>query len=145
MEKETISTDQQNVAPKESIRMVEMYDTLSNHKYTSIFHEEQIENNAPHHFFIVDKASAVNRENFNPIILGSIDFQNGPILTSGVNGVMGENLIAICIKRLEYFQNSDFATKENAMALTKLQEAMMWLQKRTSDRELREVEGTHNI
>ncbi len=72
-----------------------------------------------------------------------IRFQNGPIAEYGVNGVTQEVLLAICIDRLECFQSGPYACYENAMALIKLQEAQMWLQKRTRDRMARGVEGTH--
>jgi len=72
-------------------------------------------------------------------------FQNGPIPENGVNGLTQEVLIAICIDRLEGFQSGQFACRENALALTKLQEAQMWLLKRTRDRIARDVEGTHEV
>lgn len=72
-----------------------------------------------------------------------IRFQNGPILESGVNGISGEALLAIVEDRLIGFQSGQFACRENAIALTKIQEAMMWLQKRTRDRMARGVEGTN--
>jgi len=72
-----------------------------------------------------------------------IKFQNGPILESGVNGISGEALLAIVEDRLLGFQSGQFACRENAVALTKIQEAMMWLQKRTMDRMKRGVEGTN--
>lgn len=72
-----------------------------------------------------------------------IHFQNGPIQESGVNGISNESLLAIVEDRLIGFQSGQFACRENAVALTKLQEAMMWLQKRTRDRMARGVEGTN--
>jgi hypothetical protein len=72
-----------------------------------------------------------------------IVFQNGPILESGVNGLSNEALLAVVEDRLLGFQSGPFACRENAIALTKLQEAMLWLQKRTRDRMARGVEGTH--
>lgn len=72
-----------------------------------------------------------------------ISFQNGPIAEAGVNGVTQEALIAICIDRIQCFQAGPFACPENALALTKLEEAQMWLQKRTRDRMARNVEGTN--
>ena len=72
-----------------------------------------------------------------------IHFQNGPINEAGVNGITQEALLAICIDRLECFQAGPYACRENAIALTKLQEAQMWLQKRTRDRMARGVGGTH--
>lgn len=73
-----------------------------------------------------------------------IDFQNGPLQETGnvPNGLSVESLLAICEDRLVGFQSGQFACRENAVALTKLQESMMWLQKRTRDRMARGVEGT---
>lgn len=75
-------------------------------------------------------------------VLVPIRFQNGPIAESGVNGISNEALLAIVEDRLLGFQSGPYACRENAVALTKLQEAMMWLQKRTRDRVARGVEGT---
>lgn len=72
-----------------------------------------------------------------------INFQNGPILEAGINGVSGEALVAVVIDRLRSFQAGPFACRDNAVAITKLEEAMMWLQKRTRDRLSRGVEGTN--
>ena len=71
-------------------------------------------------------------------------FQNGPIQeVGGVNGVSQEALLAIVIDRLRSFQAGPYACRENALALTKCEEALMWLQKRTQDRLRRGVEGTN--
>lgn len=72
-----------------------------------------------------------------------IEFQNGPIQEFGLNGISNEALLAVVEDRLLGFQNGPFACRENAVALTKIQEAMMWLQKRTRDRLARGVEGTN--
>lgn len=71
-----------------------------------------------------------------------IRFQNGPIKESGVNGISGEALLAIVIDRLRGFQSGGFACRENAIALTHCEDALMWLQKRTRERAARGVEGT---
>lgn len=71
-----------------------------------------------------------------------IQFQDGPIQEAGVNGISGEALLAVVIDRLRCFQAGPFACRENALALTKLEESLMWLQKRTRDRMARGVEGT---
>ena len=72
-------------------------------------------------------------------------FQNGPIAEAGVNGLTHEVLLAILIDRLQGFQRGKYACRENAIALTKLEEVQMWLQKRTRDRMARGVEGTHTV
>lgn len=71
-----------------------------------------------------------------------INFQNGPIKETDFNGLSGEVLLAIEIDRLQCFQKGPYACRENAIALTKLEEALMWLQKRTRERMARGVEGT---
>lgn len=72
-----------------------------------------------------------------------IQFQNGPINEAGVNGLTQEALIAICVDRLRSFQAGPYACRENAIALTKLEEAQHWLLHRTRARMARGVEGTH--
>lgn len=76
-----------------------------------------------------------------------IDFQNGPLQETGgfPNGLSQEALLAIVEDRLLGFQSGPYACRENAVALTKIQEAMMWLQKRTRDRMARGVEGTSKV
>lgn len=68
-------------------------------------------------------------------------FQQGSIKEVGVNGGTQEALIAICIDRLEGFQRGPFACDDNQEALTHLNEALAWLQKRTRERIGRGVEG----
>lgn len=60
----------------------------------------------------------------------------------GVNGVTHEVLLAILIDRLRGFQKGPFACRENALALTKLEEARHWLEARTRERQARGVEGS---
>ena len=79
----------------------------------------------------------------------TIDWQEGP-LGRGLdrlepNGAFVETVIAAAKQRIEYYQDSKFNSRENAMAITKLDEALLWLNKRTTDREEREVEGTHAV
>lgn len=73
----------------------------------------------------------------------TILFQNGPIGEHGVNGITQEVLLAIVADRLRSFQQGPFSTKENAVALTHVETALLWLQKRTHDRMRRGVEGTN--
>lgn len=70
-----------------------------------------------------------------------VHFQNGPIGENGVNGIQQETLLAIVIDRLRSFQAGPFSSRNNAVALTKCEEALMWLHKRTLDRMRRGVEG----
>lgn len=70
-----------------------------------------------------------------------IIFQNGPVTEEGPNGVSNEALLAVVEHRLKCFQSGDYSCRENAIALTKVQEAILWLHARTRDRIARGVEG----
>jgi hypothetical protein len=75
-----------------------------------------------------------------------IYFQNGPIQEAGINGIQNEDLIAIIIDRLQGFQAyGPYKCRENAIALTHLEDALHWLQHRTRQRIARGVEGTHTV
>lgn len=74
-----------------------------------------------------------------------IKFQNGPINEAGINGISNEALLAVVIDRLQGFQSGAFKCRENAIALTHLEDAMHWLQHRTQARVLRGVEGTSKV
>jgi hypothetical protein len=75
--------------------------------------------------------------------VGSISFtiQNGPIKEVGKNGCQVTDMIAVAKHIIEEL-NKKFPCRENAMTITKLDEALMWQVRRTLDREAREVEGT---
>lgn len=70
-----------------------------------------------------------------------ISFQNGPIKEAGVNGIHQEDLLAVVIDRLQSFQKGDFRCRENAIAITKLEECLMWLNSRTTKCQNMGVEG----
>jgi hypothetical protein len=123
--------------------MKELKHSLLTNKYTSVLYEEDFKFNAPHDFLVV-KSEDFNNLLFSDII-GNIHFQEGPIKEAGVNGLMNEDLIAMVICRLEHFNQSEFRCRENSMAITKLEEALLWLRKRTMGREERGVEGTHEV
>lgn len=120
---------------------------LTSHKVNGLNEALRIEvldepgsGNACHVYGITDSTFQGGEE--PPKVMCPIRFQDGPIQEAGVNGISNEALLAIVEDRLIGFQSGKFACRENAVALTKLQEAMMWLQKRTRDRMARGVEGT---
>lgn len=82
-------------------------------------------------------------KNGNPLI--TILFQKGPRRDPNAQqGVLDVDLLEIVRDRLKAFQEGSFATRENACALTHIEEALMWMQKRTEDRAERNVLGTMN-
>jgi hypothetical protein len=74
-----------------------------------------------------------------------IKFQTGPVKKVGVNGIFMEDLLQICVHRLSCFQQGNFACSENAKAKEHLEYALAWLNYRTHNRALRNVEGTDKI
>lgn len=74
-----------------------------------------------------------------------LHFQDGPIAEYGVNGTTNEEVIQVLVDRLNSLQNMQerkYACRENALAITHLEEALHWLQARTAKRVQRGVEGT---
>ena len=108
--------------------------------FTAVYsNDEKGEGGAKHYYTIV--SNETHREDETPKVFANIKFQNGAILESGINGCQNENLIEIVLDRLRDFQYGKFPCRENAIAITKLEEALMWLDKRTLDRKERGVEG----
>jgi hypothetical protein len=107
-------------------------------KYTQVFAADHREFNA-NHKYTVRKTDCADQE------VTLVYFQKGPIKENGVNGCCNEDLIAMVIDRLESFQDSPYKCRENALAITKLEEALHWLRHRTMAREARGVEGTNEI
>lgn len=79
-----------------------------------------------------------------------IDWQNGPLGRGddrkAPNGAFVETVLSAALQRIEWYQTASggkFKCRENAIAITKIEEALLWLDKRTREREARQVEGTH--
>ena len=118
---------------------MEVRNALATQKYTKVFCEdkENQQYGAPHHF---EGRKAETGE-----VLQTVDFQCGPIKECGVNGLNNEDLLLMVLTRLNAFQDTEFKCRENALAITKIEESLMWLRKRTTEREMRNVEGTHTV
>ena len=80
----------------------------------------------------------------------SIDWQNGPLknpdgTANPRSGAFVEDVILAAIGRLEHYNSTQFRCRENSLAITKLEEALHWMDHRTADRNRRGVEGTHQL
>ena len=74
-----------------------------------------------------------------------IQLQNGARkLSDSTHGVLDTDLLEIVRHRLRCFQKGPFATRENAIALTHVEEALMWMNRRVEDRIERDVLGTNS-
>lgn len=103
-----------------------------------------------HNGVAVNAISSINGADVNgrvyQVLIGAetvdLEFQLGPVKEAGVNGLTNEALLAVLTHRLGVL-NKAFPCRENALAITKIEEAQLWLEKRTRDRLARGVEGTH--
>jgi hypothetical protein len=71
-----------------------------------------------------------------------IKFQSGPISQHGQNGVQIEDVLEEAVTRLR-FVNGLMSCRENSVALTHIETALLWLNKRTAERRKQGVEGRH--
>lgn len=74
-------------------------------------------------------------------VFAKVNFQNGTVLEQGVNGVSEAAILAVLIDRLRGFQAGPYSCRENAIALTHLEDALHWLHHRTAERIRRGAEG----
>ena len=58
-------------------------------------------------------------------------------------GIFPETLIQLVKEHLEKMNVGPLSSRETSMTITKLDEALMWQNKRNEDRKLREVQGTY--
>jgi len=114
---------------------------IGTRKYTIVHVADEPAPDGANHEYYISRAGEDN-DGIAGEFFGHICFQKGPIKEAGVNGCHHEDLIAICIHRLQSYQSGKFNCDENAIAITKLQEALHWLNYRTDDRSQRGVEGT---
>lgn len=112
--------------------------TIGTQRYTKVTVADEPSHGGACHAYAIGEAGENKRES----AFGYIHFQKGPIKEHGVNGCHHEDLIAIVIDRLQHFQKGEFRCRENAIAITKLEEALHWLDHRTTDRINQSVEGT---
>ena len=76
----------------------------------------------------------------NILVRQEIQFQNGPVGENGVNGVQNEDVLRLVVTRLQAL-NAAFPCRENSLAITKIEEAIHWLDHRTALRREQGVEG----
>lgn len=105
-------------------------------KLNTVFVTDEKGNGGAHHKYLIDLQDGNKQV--------SIEFQDGARkLPDSIHGVIDQDLLEICRHRLQCFQEGPFATRENAMALTHIEEALMWLNRRVEDRIERNVLGTN--
>jgi hypothetical protein len=103
-----------------------------------VYHVDEKGNGGAHHHYKIREAKTDEP-------LQEVIFQHGARnQTDSVAGVLDSDLLEIVRHRLLCFQKGDFSTRENAIALTHIEEALMWMNRRVEDRIERDVLGTNN-
>lgn len=109
----------------------------------SIFATDEPGNGGANHHYTIQSNNY--DEKGDPIVCVNVMFQNGPRKEEdSIHGVIDTDLLEIVRDRLKGFQSGEFATRENACALTHIEEALMWMNRRVEDRIERNVLGTNN-
>ena len=110
--------------------------------------DEQGPGGANHLYVVYKNGSAVLEDNDTSLrgnpedLLLTIQMQCGPRKENGsLHGVLDTDLLEIVRDRLKAFQAGPFSSRENACALTHIEEALMWLNRRVEDRIERNVLG----
>lgn len=110
---------------------------ISENALNSVFVKNENKFNGHHNYEI--------RRNDNNEILLKIQFQEGARKDlDSVQGILDLDLLYIVRDRIQTFQKGEFACRENALVLTKVEEAIMWSEARVKNREKRKVLGTYN-
>ncbi len=110
-------------------------------KLNNIYAEDEKGNGNAYHRYTIRHYSD-DKEKGIGTVLADIQFQNGARKEQdSISGVSSMDLLEIVRHNLQCFQSGEFATRENAIALTKVEEALLWLNKRSEDRAERNVLG----
>jgi hypothetical protein len=124
----------------EEITMRELSTIQKREKLNRVFAADEPGAGSANHEYDIYPAEGFN-EDTEPLVV--IQFQHGPRkLPDSVHGVLDTDLLEIVRDRLKGFQSGEFSTRENACALTHIEEALMWMNKRVEDRIERGVLGT---
>ena len=80
-------------------------------------------------------------EGGTPQTLQFIQKEGEPLITVS-DGTTNEEVLAMLIDRCRFLQDK-LPSRETAIAITKMEEALLWFNHRTELRKARGVEGTH--
>ncbi len=79
----------------------------------------------------------------SPIHAIDINWQDGIIGDNGQNGAFVEDVLEAARQRIQFFNSGKFRCRENSIAITKIEEALQWLDWRTRQRLQQDVENTY--
>ena len=121
--------------------MRELITIQKREKLNTVFASDETGAGGANHEYIVYFTPTVPEEDAEGV---RIQFQHGARKDeNAIRGVLDTDLLEIVRDRIKGFQSGNFATRENAIALTHIEEALLWMNKRVEDRIERNVLGTY--
>lgn len=110
-------------------------------KLNKVYAVDEKGNGGANHLYTIQPATIISEY---PAVW-NIQFQNGARKDeNATHGILDTDLLEIVRDRLKGFQSGEFACRENAIALTHIEEALLWMNKRVEERIERNVLGTYN-
>lgn len=107
-------------------------------KLNDVYSLDEKGSGGAHHKYLICEEGGNEHEG----VFAEIHFQNGARKEStSIHGVIDTDLLEIVRDRLKAFQAGPFSSRENACALTHIEEALMWMNRRVEDRIERDVLG----
>ena len=118
-------------------------------KLNDVFAVDEIGPGGANHLYCVYNAGTATLEDDDTLLraepenlLLTLQMQCGPRKEKdSLHGVIDTDLLEIVRDRLKAFQAGPFSSRENACALTHIEEALMWMNRRVEDRIERNVLG----
>lgn len=116
--------------------MIKLSTIQKRENLNTVFVVDEKGNGGANHLYQIDTQSANG--------IHEVQFQDGARkLKDSTHGVLDSDLLEIVKHRLESFQKGPFSSRENALVLTHIEEALMWMNRRVEDRIERNVLGTN--
>jgi len=95
-----------------------------------------------HHHYRLGNFEATEPEQELKFINKKPESEGSTTLVTVHDGTTNEEVLKMLIHRCGEL-NKKFPSRENSIAITKMEEALMWFEKRTANRVARGVEGQH--
>ena len=97
---------------------------------------------ASHRYDVLMREPLTEQHSERLVRVARIQFQHGPRHVDGSTpGCLDSVLLAIVLDRLRAFQAGPFPSRQNALVITKLEEALHWMHNRAHERARRQVLG----
>ena len=121
--------------------MRELETIQKRHKLNKVYAADEKSHGGANHIYMIE-CHADKQPGPNDTDVALLCFQYGPRNEEGsIAGIIDSDLLEIVRDRLSGFQEGEFRSRENALALTHVEIALMWLNKRVEDRHARGVLG----